>query len=196
MTHVTENNNFTLDIYEESNFTRWLKIGFDDALLKRLKETRYLMEILPIPLDIKEKALKGDAFRRYSIMLRKVGNLYNSIEESIIPEQRRMLSDMRMKILKVFNKPNCTSIETGTGSISFPMRIILQFQNASMCQTYIESLFEAIEKLQIENNKLRSLHKKLILLTSTLMSIDLYCQKIFWIRKWNEIHLIFSNRVL
>jgi dynein heavy chain 2 len=116
-------------------------------------------------------------------MLKKVANFYNSMENQIIKEQKAMLLDSLVAFEEVVSNPSAKSKDGAE----------ITWGNPSECETYVERLHKAAERLKLENNRLRTVHSTLSTTTVDLTSINLLASKAKWTKKWNEAQNIMSD---
>jgi len=136
----------------------------------------------PIPQDIITLTQEAERYYRFGIMLKKVANFYNNMEGGILKEQRGMLLDSLVAFEDVVSKPG--GKKDGEQ---------ITWGNPSECETYVERLHKATEKLKNENARLRAVHDSLAEKTVGLMAINLLAQKARWQGQWNSMQTLMST---
>mmetsp|Transcript_13090 Transcript_13090/g.19605 ORF Transcript_13090/g.19605 Transcript_13090/m.19605 type:complete len:1676 (-) Transcript_13090:3005-8032(-) len=163
-----------------------LQVTFEESLIVLLSQARQLTELrLPIPASVKEYMTEGEKLFRFGVVLKKVTNFYNSLEDLIIPEQRAMLLDSLIAFERL--------IKDGYSSSSTKSKKTTSWRGVDDSELFVEKLHAEAEKLRNEINCLRTLHEKLTELSSSLSEIDLLTQKALWQKCWAEIEALIND---
>ena len=115
--------------------------------------------------------------------VRQVANFYNAMENQIIVWQKSMLLDSLVAFEDVVSNPTAESNSDGK----------ITWGNPTECETYVERLHKAGERLKGENGKLREVHTRLIDIAVELTNISLLASKGKWAKKWTEATTVMSQ---
>lgn len=165
----------------------FLQVTFEESLIVLLSQARQLVEYgLPVPASIKTQMKgEGEKMFRFGVVLKKVTNFYNSLEDLIIPEQRAMLLEPLIAFEKL--------LKDGYPSSSASAKRSVSWRGVDDSELFVEKLHRQAEKLRDEINHLRRLHVKLADLSSSLSNIDLLTEKTLWQQGWAEIERLIDN---
>lgn len=162
-----------------------LHVNFIEPLRKFIREARQLSELgFTLPKEIEQKCHEGQNFYHYVVILKRIANFYNSVENYLIPEQKSMLLESLTEFKEIVNNPK--PIVIGDASVSSD-RNRISWGNTTECDHYIKSLHKASEKLKIESNNLCSLHQRLGNMVTILITTDMLSQKSLWMKRLDDI---------
>lgn len=169
----------------EINNAGILKVNYSERLVTLLREHRQLTELgYVVPEAVTKIVEEGEKYYRYGVMLKKVANFYNSMENQIIEEQKPMLLDALLAFEDVVENPNGGSKKAISGKNG---GVHITWNNPTECQNYVDRLQKAADRLSLENRKLRKSHNTLGTEVVGLMTIDLLRSRDTWKGKWQGI---------
>lgn len=132
-----------------------------------------------IPTRIRQIATEAEKYYRFGVMLKKVANFYNSLESSIIEEQKPMLLESLLAFENVVQQTNMHTTSSSKNEVTW--------QNLEECEIFVKQLQDAADKLANDNRRLRRIHDKLAEDSLILMDIDLLRYPSRWKDKWDEM---------
>lgn len=162
-----------------------LVVNFPEHLVRFLREYRALDELgfdLPKPSqstaatnnkrggksqgkrNVADVALECEKYLRFGMLLKKTATFYNSISEQMIDVQEQLL----LQSLTSFGQ--LVSNSTGQAKQS------LTWRSPAECESFVQTLQSAAEKLSAENRALRQVHEWLTQQTVQLLQLDLHRQ--------------------
>ncbi|XP_055895255.1 cytoplasmic dynein 2 heavy chain 1-like isoform X1 [Biomphalaria glabrata] len=166
-----------------------LRVNYSDRLVTLLREVRQLSSIgFSVPAKIQQVAETAQKFYRYGVILKQVGNFYNTIDQQMLPSQQAMMLDSALAFEKLVKNPK-------TGVKSKGDNVQVTWDNPEQLEHYIKKLQTAADRLSTENRKLRKVHFQISDKVQELMSVDLLRQQQRWKDGLMDIRHIMANLV-
>lgn len=170
----------------EINLNGVLEVNFSERLVTMLREVRQLNELgRNVPSKIKKLAAEAETYYRFGVMLKKTANFFNTMGVQIIESQKPMLFDALVEFEKEVTNPTANRGSKSDQTVTWG--------NSSECNSYVERLRTAADKLSGENRRLQKVHEKMGMLTVGLMDIDILRQSDRWKQQWGKISTIVSQ---
>lgn len=167
----------------EINTAGILTVNYSERLVTLLREHRQLEEMgFTVSGAIAHTVAEGERFYRYGVMLKKVANFYNSLESQIMESQKPMLLDALLAFEEVVSNPGVNWKAAGGGKKGDTM--VITWSNPAECQSYVDRLLKAADRLGGEIRRLRRAHSNLATEVSALMQLDLLRNRDTWKSKW------------
>ena len=158
-------------------------VHLNKATLRFLKDTRQLIELgFSLPKKVKRKIREAKRFHRNVSALKKIANIYNSIENYLTPELKSVLRESIYKFKEIVNDTESATLECNS-----PLCGGISGENSTKFENYICCLNNAAENLKKQSMKILHYQQKLGKLVSSLLAIDLFSQRSLWLTQWSEI---------
>jgi dynein heavy chain 2 len=165
----------------ELNFeTGKLQVNYGERLVTLIREVRKFTSMgFSVPSNIQRAAEDGLKFYRFGSVLQQVANLYNSIDQQMLPSQQAMLLDTALEFERIIK---ASSLDKS-----------ITWKTPEDLNLYISRLQKAGDKLVHENRRLRKHHETVVETVKDLMGIDLVKSQSKWKEKVNFIRGVINT---